>query len=83
MALKMKLISDWRKAHKFASIQWSVLGFISMFIEMMHSTWFSLPPYILAKIPNASTVGMVLFGIVIVGRLVKFVRTDDNGDDNS
>lgn len=83
MAGKIKLIDNWKKAHKFGSIRWSVIGFVTMFIDSMYSSWFSIPPHILAKIPNGSTIGTVLFAIVIVARIVSFVRTSDDGDVNN
>lgn len=75
----IKLIEDWRKAWKFASVQINVLGLLVMAIDFAGQTWNSLPPFIHEKIPNASTVAMVLFGLGILGRIVK-LREKPNGE---
>lgn len=64
-------VDDWKKAWKFASVQINFLGVLAMLVDFMGQTWNSLPPHIHDKIPNASTIALVLFALGILGRLWK------------
>lgn len=75
----MKLIPDWKRACKFASVQWSVVGILCTTVEIANQTWQSLPPYIANQIPNSSHIALALFILVLVGRLIKF-REKPDGD---
>lgn len=79
--MAVKVIDDWKKAWKFASVQISAVGFILMsVIEMANSALISLPPHLQQQIPHASTVGLVLFGLGLVGRLFKLKEKIQDGD---
>lgn len=67
---KLRLIDDWKTAHKFASVQWSIVGVGAMgIVEAINQAWISLPPEIVDKIPNSPTIAAVLYALVIVGRV--------------
>lgn len=77
----IKLIPDWKRAWKFASVQIGTVGFILMsVIEMANSALISLPLHLQQQIPHASTVGLVLFGLGLVGRLFKLKEKIQDGD---
>lgn len=79
--MAIKLIDDWKKAWKFASVQISTVGFILMsVIEMANSALISLPPFLQQQIPHASVVGLVLFALGLVGRLFKLKEKIQDGD---
>lgn len=66
----IKLITDWKSAWKFASVQLSVLGFIMMSMsDTVIQVWNQLPVEMKADLPNANTVGMVMFALTVLGRL--------------
>ncbi len=67
----MRLIPDWKRSWKFASIQWNLVGILCMFVEVANETWQLLPPQITDKIPNAPHVALVLFTLAMLGRLLK------------
>lgn len=73
----MKLIPEWKRAWKFASVQWSVVGILCTLVEIANQTWSALPPAIAAKIPNSSQIALALFILVLVGRLIKFKEKPD------
>lgn len=73
----MKLIPGWKRAWKFASVQWSVVGILCSTVEIASQTWQSLPPSIAEKIPNSSQIALTLFILVLVGRLIKFKDKPD------
>jgi hypothetical protein len=82
MALKIKLIDNWRKAHKFASVWWCLFGLVCAGLEFANNTWISLPPHIHEKIPNDSTISGILFIFIILARVIEFAKpeTDDGCD---
>lgn len=75
------MIDNWKRAHKFASVWWSIAGIVAMLLEILNNTWFSLPQDIQNKIPNASYVSLALFIAIAIARLIKWVRPeiDDDG----
>lgn len=75
----IKPIKDWRKAWKFASVQWNIVGILCMAVEILNQTWQSLPPFIADKIPNSTHIALVLFTLALIGRLVK-VKEKPHGD---
>lgn len=79
--MKLRLIDNWKKAWKLASVQINAVGLVFMAIDFIGQTWNSLPPFIQQKIPNASTIALVLFALGIVGRLIK-QRGKANDDDS-
>lgn len=70
-------IENWRKAWKFASVQWNVVGILCMLLEIVQQTWQSLPPAIAEQIPNSSRIALVLFLLATVGRLIKLKEKQD------
>ena len=78
--MAIKMIDNWKKAWKLASVQISALGLILMSIlEMVNQAIISLPPSIMKDIPNAQTIGLVLFALGLVGRLLSFGGGKSNG----
>lgn len=73
----IRLIDDWKRSWKFASVQWNVLGILCMLLEIANQTWNSLPPAVAAQIPNASRIALVLFILGLVGRLIKLKDNQD------
>ena len=78
--MAFKIIDNWKRAHKFASIWWSIAGAVAMLLEILNNTWFSLPKDIQDKIPNASYVSLALFIAIAVARVIKWVRPEENAD---
>lgn len=78
----IQMIDNWKKAWKFASVQISTVGLILMWIlEMVNQAIISVPPSVLKDIPNAPTIGLVLFGLGIVGRILVFTGKNKDGDE--
>lgn len=78
--MKIRLIPEWRRAWKFASIQWSVVGIIVMSVlEGVYQGWLYMPKHIQDRIPNVTTIATILFVIVMLGRLCRAIMEDDNG----
>ena len=70
--MKVRLIDNWKKAWKLASVQWSALGIVLTYaVDYLNSIWYSLPPEIVQKIPHSSHISMAIFALVIVVRLIK------------
>ncbi|WBQ32538.1 putative holin [Erwinia phage Kuerle] len=78
MARKVKLVDNWKRAHKFASIWWTVAGIVAMIFEILNNTWFSLPQEIQNKIPNASYVSLALFIAIAIARVIQWVKPESN-----
>lgn len=74
----IRLIPNWKKSWKFASIQINVLGALAMIADFAGQTWNSLPPHIHDKIPNSSTIALFLFLLGIVGRLGKIKEKEQD-----
>lgn len=73
----IRVIDNWKKAWKFASVQINVIGLLCMSVDFLGQTWNSLPPYLHERIPNASTIALVLFALGIIGRLLKLGEKSD------
>lgn len=71
------LVKDWKRAWKFASIQWNVVGILCMLLDLVQQTWQSLPPVIANQVPNSSQIALVLFLLATVGRLIKLKGKED------
>lgn len=81
MVHKVSLIPDWKDAWKFASIRFQAAGLAIMaFAEIFGSTWGSLPVTLQQKLPHATTVALVLFGLGLIGRILKKHESKANGD---
>lgn len=69
---KVRLIPEWKEAWKFASMRIQAAGLVIMVgAEMFGSTWNSLPVTLQQKLPHATTVALVLFGIGLIGRILQ------------
>lgn len=78
--MKIKIIDDWKRAWKFASIQWSVVGLVIMTIhEYSYELWLKLPLDIQATIPYSGYIPAALFGLSIVGRLLVITGSKTDG----
>lgn len=75
--MKLRLIDDWKRAWKFASVQFNVVGIVLMLIEIANQTWQSLPPQLQQNIPHASKIALVFFALGTVGRLFKIKEKPD------
>lgn len=73
----IRLVDDWKRSWKFASVQWNVVGILCMLLEIVQQTWQSLPPAIAEQIPNSSRIALVLFLLATVGRLIKLKEKQD------
>ena len=74
----MRLIPDWKKAWKLPSVQGSLLGVLVMgVIEVIQQAWTSLPPHILERIPHSNRIGLILFLLVLLFRVMTFEKKDD------
>lgn len=70
--IKNALIAEWRGSWKLWSVQANALGLALMgFGEIMHDSWDQLPASLAAKIPHAETIGIVMFAMGLVARLLK------------
>lgn len=80
--MAIQVISNWKRAWKFASVQLSTVGLVLMAVlEMVNQAIISIPPSILKDIPNTPTIGLVLFALGIVGRILVFTGKNQNGDE--
>ena len=71
-------IPDWKRAWKFASVQISTLGVILMvLVEFVNQAWIALPPQVVAQIPHTQYIAMVLFGLSLIGRVLKLKDKED------
>lgn len=77
MARKVTLVEDWKQSWKFASIRFNIAGFLLMLVDVIGATWVGLPSSIQDKIPHASTIAMVLFGLGAIGRILKTQEKQD------
>lgn len=80
--MAIQVIPNWKKAWKFASVQWSVLGL--MLITVQESTgdlWNKLPAEVQATIPYSGYIPAALIALSIVGRLLVFTGKTTNGDE--
>lgn len=79
----MKLIPDWTKAWKFASVQWSALGiFLMGTADLANQIIAQLPEPIQSSMPHATTIAMVVFVMGMVGRMLTFGGTPNGPEAN-
>lgn len=78
----IKPIPNWKKAWKFASVQFSVLGlFLVGLSDIFREVWNQLPPEFQINVPHASTIALVTMALSLVGRL--FVLTGSKTNEGS
>ena len=75
--MKIKFIEDWKKSYKFASVQWSTVGICLMSLaDTINAAVAGMPKYLQENIPHAETVATVVFGLVVLGRILKIEPTE-------
>ncbi len=62
----MRLVDDWRNAHKWLSIQFCILGIVA------EGLWDYIP------VLQSSKVTILFFALIALGRLIKQERTNDS-----
>lgn len=78
--MKITLIKDWKRAWKFASVQWSAVGLVIMTIHQYSSElWLKLPVDVQTTVPYSTYVPTALFALSIVGRLLVISGSKDDG----
>jgi hypothetical protein len=81
MVHKVSLIPDWKHAWKYASVHFQAAGVLLMAgAEILGETWKGLPPALQQKMPHATTIALVLFGLGLIGRILKKNDSEDHGD---
>lgn len=77
----MKLVSNWRRAWRWSSVRLSALGALVMgAAEVAGSSWSALPPDIRDSIPHAPTIGLVLFLLMPIARVLTTKGGTDDGE---
>ena len=76
----LKVIPNIKRAHKFASIWWTVAGIILMGIDVINQTWYSLPPSVMSKMPHAADISLGIFICTGISRLIVWVKPEDKPD---
>lgn len=75
--MKLRLIKKWREFHKFASVQWSFLGFLMMTVaEVGGQFLYLVPPELKERLPSTTTIALILFGLAIIGRILTLENED-------
>ena len=75
MDLKVKLIPEWKEAWKYASVRFQAAGiFVMAVAQFMGEAWNGLPAGLQQKLPHASTIALILFGLGLIGRVL--IKTD-------
>lgn len=82
-ALRLRMIDDWRKAYKFATVQFAA-AFTFLFgvgPDLIHS-WSFIPDDLKNALPQgmARWIALVAFGIILFGRVTKLESKQKNGD---
>jgi len=80
--MKIQLVSNWKRAWKFASVQLPVLGLLLMTMaDFVQQSWAQLPPQFHKDIPHATTIAMIMFALSLVGRLFTLTRKEPSDED--
>lgn len=70
--LKTCLVDEWKGSWKLWSVQINALGLLLMGLgEALRESWTQLPSDLATKIPHSETIGMVMFGLGLVARVLK------------
>lgn len=77
----MKLVDDWRRAWRWASVRLSLMGAVLMgAAEVAGSSWSALPPEIRDSIPHAETIALLLFVLTPIARIFTIKGGKDDGE---
>ena len=78
----MRLIKEWKKAWKLASVRVAVLGMVlSSAVEIVSHAWVMLPRSLQDKLPSSTTVAIIFLGLTIIGRILSFTRKEEDSDE--
>ena len=78
----MRLIKEWKKAWKLASVRLAVLGLVlSSAIEIVAHAWVMLPRSLQDKLPSSTTVAIIFLGLTIIGRILSFTSKEEDSDE--
>lgn len=82
-ALRLRLIDDWRKAYKFASVQLAaVFTFLFGLGPSLVNSWSFIPDDMKNALPQgmARWIALAALGLILFGRVTKLERKQQNGD---
>lgn len=75
MARKINLIEDWKSAWRYISVQFQAAGLLLMTLaQILGDTWNGMPATLQQKLPHATTIALVLFGLGLIGRVIKITE---------
>lgn len=78
----MRLIKEWKKAWKLASVRVAVLGMVlSSAVEIVSHAWVMLPRSLQDKLPSSTMVAIIFLGLTIIGRILSFTRKEEDSDE--
>jgi len=82
---KLKLVDNWKKSPKWASMWWSGAGLVVSTLDFLNEVWVSLDHHTQERVPYAAALGMVLFAGTMLGRLLIWTheKSEDSNDANS
>lgn len=77
----VELVPDWKRAWQWATVQLSALGVVFFgIIELIQAGFITLPKHLLDMVPHGSSIALVLFFITLIGRILKFKETGNEGN---
>lgn len=71
---KLRLVTNWRDAHTWASMWWSGFGFLASIADFLNEIWVSMDLHSQERFHYAGLIGTFLFGGTMVGRLLIWVH---------
>lgn len=82
-ALRLRLISDWRRAYKFASVQ--LAAFFTFLFGLgpnLVNSWSFIPDDLKSALPQGMSrwIALAALGLILIGRMTKLERKPPNGD---
>lgn len=77
---RIKLIPDIDRAAGFGSIWVSVLGVVTMALEMANQALHFVPPQVQNLIPHSTSIAIVIFGLNIIARIFKWEKSDGESE---
>lgn len=79
---KLKLIDNIRQAGGLGSIRMSIFGMVLMLIEVLNNMLHFVPPQVQAMVPHASTIALIVFGLTVIVRILKWEPKEKDESDN-